>query len=156
MKTICLWVWILGCAAGALRAQSDKIDSLEKVVARAGEDTVKARSLCRLCRELSGRGRLDEALKQGTAGLKLAQKLKDEKGLALCFHNLGNVYYNQGDYTRATEHYLKSLEIRQRIGDPKGMASCHNNLGVAYSDQGDYARATEHYLKGLAICERMG
>ena len=136
--------------------KTDKIDSLKTVIEKAGEDTVKARSLCRLCDQLRKKGRMDEALKTGVEGLKLAEKLKDRKGEGICLNNLGIVYESQGDYGKAAEFYLKSLKIKEEIGDQKGIATCLNNLGVVYYSQEDYGRAAEHYLKSLKIREAIG
>ena len=137
-------------------AQTDKIDSLEKVIAKAGEDTVKARSLCRLCWELRKKGRYNEALKTGEEGLNLAQQGKDNQGLASCLLNLGVVYANQGDYEKAAGYFLKSLKIKQGIGDKHGTSSCLTNLGNVYYGQGDYGKAADFYLNALKIREEIG
>ncbi len=129
--------------------QTGKIDSLEKVVAQAGEDTVKAKSLCRLCRELQKKKRYEEALKRGSEGLALAQKRKDDGGVAECLNNLGVVYDSRGDYGKAAQNFLDALKIRKKIGDKSGVAGCFVNLGVVYYNQGDYGKAAEYYLNAL-------
>jgi tetratricopeptide (TPR) repeat protein len=161
MNTLAFMVaaWCIGPAANiSVYAQNaaNKIDSLEKAIENAGQDTVKARGLCRLCEALRIASRYDEALKKGGEGLVLARELKDDKGVADCLNHLGSVYWARGEFGTAKEFYLKSLKIRQDLGDKPGVASCYNSLGVVFRNQGKYDRATDFYLKSMKIREEIG
>ena len=57
--------------------------------------------------------------------------------------NMGLVYYNQGDYSKALQVYKQSLEIQERV---KGKGSIDSaatilKMGVIYFNRGDYPKA---------------
>ena len=143
-------------AAETVWAQPEAVDSLEKVVAKAGMDTVKARALCRLCDAMRIAGRGEEALKNGEAGRTLALRLNDDAGVAECLNGMGNVAHAQGDYALANERFLQSLKIYEALGDKQGVAKCLNNLGNACKAQGNYEPAAEHFQKALKIRQTLG
>ena len=78
------------------------------------------------------------------------------KSLSIAFANLGNVYDNEGDKTKALEYYFKSLGIKEELGDKPGIASSLNSIGVNYKHQGDIPKAVEYYNKALIIREEIG
>lgn len=62
------------------------------------------------------------------------------------YYNLGNDYYEQGNYEEAEKAYIRALEI-----DPDHLYA-HNDLGVIYYDYyKDYSRAAYHFLATLEI-----
>jgi tetratricopeptide (TPR) repeat protein len=61
--------------------------------------------------------------------------------------NIGLIYYNQGNHSKALECYIKALEIQEKnIG--KGSietASTLLNIGLIYFDQKEYQKALNYY-----------
>jgi len=147
-------------------AQQAKIDSLENLLKTATQETTRINTLNSLCWEQRLIGKYEKALEYGKQALKLAKKTatspdaalakSGEKGIATAFSNIGNVYYNQSDYSKALEYFLKSLEIMESLGDKRGMAASYNNIGGIYDDQRDYPKALEYFLKCLEIIESLG
>jgi tetratricopeptide (TPR) repeat protein len=77
----------------------------------------------------------------------------DRAWQAACQHNIGSVYYRQGEYARAMEGYRKALDILRAVygeQDPN-VATCYNNIADVYRGQGEYAKALEGYRKALEI-----
>ena len=76
-----------------------------------------------------------------------------EESKALCLHNIGLVYANQGDYPKSLEYYEKSLAIRLSIlgENHPDVATSYNKIGLVYANQGDYPKALEYHEKSLAI-----
>ena len=59
------------------------------------------------------------------------------------FYNLGNLYFNEGDYEKASRMWEITLEKKP------DMMAVYNNLGVAYERAGDYTKAEQFYRKLL-------
>ena len=95
----------------AVYAQNAKIDSLKKVIETTKVDTVKGRSLCRLCKELSNAGLDDAALQKAKEGLSITERHNDLTGTAICYFRMGKAYTNQGKYSDAIVYLRRSLDI---------------------------------------------
>ncbi len=70
--------------------------------------------------------------------------------------NLGNVYWNMGNYDRALDYYLISLDISRKTGNELGIASALNNIGNVYQEVKNYNRAIDYYKQSEAIAEANG
>lgn len=78
---------------------------------------------------------------------KISQKwaLKGAQlGIPSCMVNLGNIFKEKGNHSKAIEWYKKSLKIEP---DPL----CMRDLGHIYKEQGNDAKAIEWYEKSLEI-----
>ena len=106
--------------------------------------------------QLYAQCRFQEALSLFQQILPIYQDLKDYNFEAQCLGNIGLIYYNSGQYTRAIEHHNQSLLIARDIGDRKGEARFLSNLGIAYGALGQYARAIEYNNQSLLIVRDIG
>ena len=70
--------------------------------------------------------------------------------------NIGNVYIDQGDYTKALEYYLNSLKVVQELSDKQIEEKMLLNIGNVYSELGDYTKAMEYYENSLKIAQELG
>ena len=86
-------------------------------------------------------------------GLKIYGEINDKSGIAGSLSNIGIIYNNQGNISKALEYYEKSLKIQQEIGDELGIANSLNNFGDIYSYKGDFSSALEFHQKSLKIRE---
>ncbi len=73
---------------------------------------------------------------------------------ASSFGNLGTIYRNQGNYTRALECLIKAIKISELLNDQDETARHLGNMGLIYSDQKDYEKALQYYFKALKIDEK--
>lgn len=67
--------------------------------------------------------------------------------------NMGNVYFRQGNYQRAIEHYQKALEIERTSNNRLGMLNTLTNIGIAYT-KAQQPKPAQQYLteaENLAI-----
>lgn len=64
-----------------------------------------------------------------------ASQLSYKKGVNFAdpLLNLGNIYFRQGNYQRAVEHYEKGLAIERERNDRLGALNALTNLGITYS-----------------------
>lgn len=77
----------------------------------------------------------------------------DERIVAKCYVELGNVTKEKGDYDESLSYHRRSMEIYERIDDPLGLADSHLNLGEIYKAKGELKQAMSEYEKGLSIYE---
>jgi len=72
------------------------------------------------------------------------------------YMDLGKDYYNQGNYVKAIECFLKAKDIIEKtLGKEHfNYALTINYLGLLYDDMGDYAKAERYYLETIAILEK--
>ncbi|KAH8587030.1 hypothetical protein B0O99DRAFT_665525 [Bisporella sp. PMI_857] len=75
----------------------------------------------------------------------------DVNGLHWGFHNLGDLYFDQGKLAEAEAMYLRALEGKEKALGPDHTSTLDtvNNLGILYSDQGKLAEAEAMYLRAL-------
>ncbi|CAF3163550.1 unnamed protein product [Rotaria sp. Silwood2] len=66
---------------------------------------------------------------------------------------LGRVYDNMGEYSKALSSYEQSLEIRKIALPPNhpDLAASYNNIGLVYNNMGDYSKALSSYERSLEI-----
>lgn len=79
------------------------------------------------------------------------EKEQDLRNLNSVYNDLGNVYWNIGEYTRANENYKKQIEIAERLNDKRGLAKAYNNIGLINFHRGAIEEARECYEKSLEI-----
>jgi signal transduction histidine kinase len=71
---------------------------------------------------------------------------------SIIYNNLGNDEYSQGNYSKASEYYMKSIRISEKINDLDGLALSYNNLGNIYaSGLKKPDKAIEYFSKSLEI-----
>jgi len=73
-------------------------------------------------------GQFDEAIEANQAAIFLAEKLGQSSVLARAFHAMGNIYYFQGQNTRALALYDRALEIHLTHGPPQEAAQCELSI----------------------------
>jgi len=150
------WLLFLLIAPLATFAQNAKIDSLKRVIATTKVDTVRGRTLCRLCEQLQKGAKFDESLEAGNKGAELSRKTGDRIGEATCLNVVGITYGRLSDYQRALGHLQRSFELAEATADKSLAANGLNNIGNVYAVQGNYARALDYYLRSLKIREEIG
>ncbi|CAF4717250.1 unnamed protein product [Rotaria sp. Silwood1] len=77
--------------------------------------------------------------------------------IATSYNNIGLIYSNMGEYTKALSFYEQALHIRQNILPPNhpDLATSYNTVGLVHSNMGDYAKALSFYEQALDICQKM-
>jgi len=73
----------------------------------------------------------DKANELFDQALILSEKIKGPGSDPL--DNIGNVYFRQGNYEQAIDHYLKALEIQRTNNDRIGILNTITNIGIAYT-----------------------
>ncbi len=152
--------------------QSDRnlLDSALTWYHKAAHDTDKLNALSILCENMMHQSWhkyqfLHYQMIKGLikAGPPPALHKKYLLSLAEALNNIGYIYNDQGDITKALEYYHKSLIILEetrlpdgQVGSKSGIATSLNNIGYIYEHQGDIPKALEYYHNSLKIREEIG
>jgi len=86
----------------------------------------------------------------------LLSKPCSEEERAHYYNQLGMVYYNMGEYSKALSSYERSLEIRKIALPPNhpDFAQSYNNIGLVHYNMGEYSKALEYLEKARVILEK--
>jgi tetratricopeptide (TPR) repeat protein len=88
--------------------------------------------------------------------LELRRELRDEEGIAAALKDVGNLFFDTGDFDSARDHYEQALELWKKVGAKRGIAQALNNLGVIARMQDDPARAIEYYEESRDVFGALG
>ena len=149
------FLFLIAVAPLVMLAQSDQINSLQKLVRNSADDTLKVNALIELSSNYY-RTAPAEAIKYGSQARDLAQELEFTSGLAYALKSIGMGYYFQGNYIEGVIYWQQALETFTTLGDKSGMSNMLNNLGAVYFNGGDDDKAIEYYLESLRVSEEVG
>ncbi|MBX2905677.1 MAG: tetratricopeptide repeat protein [Taibaiella sp.] len=132
------------------------VDSLIRTLPQQKEDTNKVKIFNRLSTAYYADAVCDEAFSYSIQALKLANKLKWERGIADANAALGAAYYCKSDYPKSLTCFFNALDIYERSGDKKGIANIYSGMGIDYAEQHDYANAIPYLSKALSLHKETG
>lgn len=101
------------------------------------------------------KGDLSKAMQHFERALALAEKSRDQKGIASCLLNIGVIHRNKGNVRLAADYYFRSLKIREAIHDKQGIATTTNNLGLIYFTQQMYDKALESFDYSIRVTQEI-
>jgi two-component system NtrC family sensor kinase len=131
-------------------AQDRRLDSLKSVLTLAKEDTVKMTLLLRI----SGASILnsaDSAVIYAQKALALAEKLNDERRIAVAQNLLCGALTTKGNYPLALEYGFKARSGFEKLRDTLRMAS--PLLVICFRDKGDYSKALEYMYSRIKLID---
>lgn len=85
---------------------------------------------------------LRAAIEQYKQVVKLA--IKDEPKI-LAYYNMGNAYFDLGEYENAIESYQQAIKLDAKLSKP------HNNLGLAYAALGRLTEAVAEFEEAVRL-----
>jgi len=88
-----------------------------------------------------------------TQSINIQEKINDKKAMLLTLVNLGNLYNEIGDLTKAEKFYLFAFETSKNIflKEKINLTSYLEILGRFYYDLGDYSEAEIYYKQSIEI-----
>jgi len=101
-------------------------------------------------------GRLDEAADAYEENNRRAEKLNDERQVAVGKGQLGTVRLFQRRYAEALQAYQDARERFTRLDEPSSVAMVWHQTGMVYEQAGQPDAAEDAYRKSLAIQVRLG
>ncbi|HXB12239.1 MAG TPA: tetratricopeptide repeat protein, partial [Bacteroidia bacterium] len=135
------------------QSPESQIANYLKLLKADKEDTNKVNHLKWLCYFYRVIGKMDTAIKLGNEAMDLATMIGSENGIASAYCALGLVYWNEGNYSVALDHFFRSLKIYERVGNMRGIGVCNVDIGNIYANEGEYAKSIAYYFKALKTDE---
>jgi tetratricopeptide (TPR) repeat protein len=71
--------------------------------------------------------------------------------LATSYNNVGGVYHQMGEYSKALVHYEKALDINQK--NLPHIAISYNNIAIVHSKLGNYTKAVSFFERAHEILQ---
>lgn len=132
---------LLIIAIDVLVAQKSKVDSLNRAILLATEDTVKV-ELYRQIGSLYAYNSAEEAILYYNKSLKLADEINDTTGIVNASVGLSHVYSMKGEFKKSLAILDEVTTLSQ--GNPSLLALCHSNIAVEYYNLGSEELFLEH------------
>ncbi len=150
--SVFLLVFILFCIGSTIcPAQAKRNIEPQQSGTVAKKDTAGFRLLNSAGERALNEGKFEAALNHFNKALQQAKENNNASQITLVYQNIGNVYSDWGDNTKALENYSAATEVSKKSGDLKALAQCYNLKGIVYFNQGDYLKAERNYLEALGI-----
>ncbi len=93
----------------------------------------------------------EKSLESLSAGMKIAENLKDDVYIGKFSSNLGVIYDEQGNYTKALKSYFKGLRVAEAHQDNKAKVDVLINISTIYFQQQNLKLAIENAKKALDL-----
>ncbi len=103
----------------------------------------------------------EKAIEYSTAGLKLAEKMKDKQGMGNAFRELGIRYMYDNRFPLALENFQKSLTLWRDLANPEMEANVLSLLGALHGGsigkdgESWCPTAIDYYEKSLALARQL-
>lgn len=88
--------------------------------------------------------------------IRVAEEQNDTIQLGYCYNNLGRLFFEQGDLTRAYNNFIKCHDIFENTNEDVGKAYVARSLSNLYKSQGDYAKALKMSQYACNLREKLG
>lgn len=132
-------------------AQNRKIDSLLNVIKKAKLDTNKINVLNELANEYTEINEFIKAEEHCNDALFLSGKLKHQRGTAVTYFNLADVYYSQRIYQKAKDNIVKAIEHYKLLNLKRSLALSYNVLGNIEDELSNKGSAKKAYFETFSI-----
>ena len=155
-----LWEGRFQITQAAVLLRMEKLDEACTILEMA-KNKVKETDLSFLHTQLGyvyeRKGQLDRAADEAITALKIGEKLKDHKAIALAYSDLSNLLWKQGKYKNGLEYGLKSLAIFEQRGiNDLDYDFTLYVVGNNYLALKDYDKAQHYYEHASVLGERYG
>ena len=101
-------------------------------------------------------GRLDQAAAAYEESIRRAEKLEDDRQVAVGKGQLGSVRMKQRRYPEALKAYEEARDRFTRLDEPGTVAASWHQIGMVHQAAGQPEAAEDAYRKSLAIEVRLG
>jgi len=80
---------------------------------------------------------------------KISDQIGDKEGVATSWLNMGSVYYFQGDYARAIDHYRKAEAAFAALNNHSEAGRCRFGIALTYQSQRNFTEALKAFGEAL-------
>lgn len=100
--------------------------------------------------------RQPEALQYLQEALDLSLQTGYDSQAASMYSNIGSIFTEWGDYSRAIDNNRKALQIDRKLGDTVQIATDLNNIGKIYEMWKNFDEAVKYYTESLSLAKSAG
>ncbi|MFT3981639.1 MAG: sensor histidine kinase [Ferruginibacter sp.] len=133
-------------------AQGINKDSLQKVLAAAGQDSNRVKTLVKLAEAYGSQDTLRSDAYAGEA-LQLSEKIKYTAGKFSALRMQAILFRLKGKPDSALKKHQDYLALAESLQDKDKMGIGNLNVGEAYNNTGDNEKALAYCLKGFQLLE---
>src|SRR6478672_5018412 len=151
MKVIAISLFFLFCLTLGL-AQTNKIDSLNRLVQAAHSDTAKINLTIQIVDHLVETN-LDSGILVAEQVIATAKKVRYSKGEAQAQLDLATIYCFKGNYVAAAENLRTAEHLFTLLADSTGLGFVYSGYGMMYGMQTKYDSAKFFYEKVIRIAK---
>ncbi len=94
----------------------------------------------------------DKALTYLLKALPLCEKTGNTEALGIISGNIGDIYYEKGNDSKAVEYYNKAIDV---LGSHPMVPFAYNGIGKVYARQGNYNQALNYHNLALSMAEKL-
>lgn len=154
MKKLLTSLFILLCFLNSYGQDLHKIDSLQKLLNKAKEDTNKVKLLFTLTKEYEDHD-MKKAMAYAKEGGVLSNKLNYTAGKLKYNKRMMYIFATLTQHDSAIYYGKQILKIATETRDSFSMGVAYFTLGERYNFKSDYETGIEYSLKGVRIIERL-
>ena len=101
-------------------------------------------------------GMYDQAMDFYLNALSGYETLGDTAGIAKCYSNIGNCYWELEKMDNALDYFFKALQLIESGTEYDAIAGFLGNIGLIYRAKQEYEKALEYYQQSLEISRKHG
>ncbi len=122
----------------------------------AGEPARQCRALLLSAEARQALGEYGNAIEDFSAGIDLAEQLRDDSLLAASLGGRANARIAYGARNETQADFLRAIRLTEETGDLALKATLLNNLGNYHAAQGDQGAALDNYRDSAEFADRRG
>lgn len=132
------------------------LNSFSQTVAADTNRILALMDSCKTHADLQCGNNLLKLIQQKLADVKNGkEQLFYQKAEIKILRNIGNIYSDLFNLSKAMEYYQMSRKKAEEIGDKFGLAAALLNIGNRYTDLSDYPKALDYQQKSLSILQEI-
>jgi signal transduction histidine kinase len=137
-----------------LAAGQNKIDSLENLLSREKNDSVRLVLLI----QLSAQAEFSDyrrARSYSDKAMEVAKRINNTWAQGTMLFRLATLETLEGDYSEALKYDMRYLALYSQTSDSSSLAKALNDVGSDYRDLGEYQEAYDYLAQGYALVKRI-
>lgn len=135
-------------------AQYEKVDSLKFSLLEGSPDSIKIKTYLGLSNVYQPISR-DTCMLYNQMAYDLAVKNNLARYQFDAKRNMGEVYYNKGDFKNSLESFTIAMEIGTALSDSNYLCITNNWFGLVYWSRGENEIAIKYFQDSYALAEKM-
>jgi tetratricopeptide (TPR) repeat protein len=105
---------------------------------------------------LTSNGNYSGALRYDNLTLEIDMMRRDSVLIARDFNNIGNDYYDLGEYDEAFNYFTQSHRVASQVHDTLKMLIAYHNVGRVFKELGQFDRALDHLKLAMKMSIQQG